>query len=95
MVLGYYTIIFFFNMKSSSLLLLASCFLGATAKATQTDMKKRVAVDDGKIVLHQVCNSGMDNTEVSSLKKAVEMIKERLDKNEAKGKGAICWFINL
>lgn len=71
-------------MKSSSLLLLASCFLGATAKATQTDMKKRVAVDDGKIVLHQVCNSGMDNTEVSSLKKAVEMIKERLDKNEAK-----------
>ena len=63
-------------MKSSFLLSLAGCFLGIAAKTTQTDVKKRVSVDDGKIVLHQVCtNSGMDSAEVSSLKKAVEMLK--------------------
>ena len=83
-------------MKSSSLLLLASCFLGTlAAKTTQTDTKKPVPVDDGKIVMHQVCNSGGDDAQVSSLRKEVEMLKERLDKNEAKGKGAICWLIYL
>ena len=83
-------------MKSSSLLILAGCFLGVTAKTSQTDMNKPVAVaDDGKIVLHQVCNSERDNAEISSLKKVVEMLKERLDKNEAKGKGATCWLIYL
>ena len=59
-------------------------------------MKKQVSVDDGKIVLHRVCtNSGMDSAEVSSLKKEVEMLKERLEKNEAKGKGVICCRVNL
>lgn len=80
-------------MKSSSILVLVGCFLAAAAKTTQIDMNKRVAVDDGKIVLHQVCNSERDNVEVSSLKKAVEMLKERLEKNEAKGKGTIYWLV--
>ena len=83
-------------MKASSLLLLAGCFLGVTAKTTQTDMSKRGAVtDNGKIVVHQVCNSEKNSAEVSSLKKAVEMLKAGLDKNGAKGKGAICWLIYL
>ena len=80
-------------MKSSCLkLLLAGCFLAVAVKTTQTDTNK--PVDDGKIVLHQVCNSGRDNVEVSLLKKALEMLKERLDEFEAKGKGAICLLIN-
>ena len=83
-------------MKSSSLLILVGCFLGVTAKTTQTDMNKRVAVaDNGKIVLHQVCNSESGNADISSLKKVVEMLKERWDKNEAKGKGVTCWLIYL
>ena len=93
---GYRKTIFFFAMKLSFLLLLFGCFLGVTAKTTQTDINKRgVVADNGKIVLHQVCNSERGNAEISSLKKVVEMLKERWDKNEAKGKGATCWLIYL
>ena len=81
----------FFEMKSSSLLLLAGCFLGTVAaKTSQNDTNEHAPDYDGKILIHQVCNSGKDNAEISSLKKAVERLKERLDKNEAKGKGTIC-----
>ena len=80
---------FAFDMKSSYFLLLASCILGTLA---QTDAKKLVPVDDGRIVMHQVCNSGTDDAEISSLKKEVETLKERMDKDEAKGKKAICTF---
>ena len=78
-------------MKSSAFLLLASYFLGTvTAKTIQADTNKPVPVDDGKIVMHQVCNPGTVNADVSSLKKEVEMLRkeliQRLDKSEAKGK---------
>lgn len=83
-------------MKSNfTWLLLAGCFIGtAVAKSSQTDINKPVAVDDGKIVLHQIFNSGTAKAEISSLKKEVEMLRkdvtQLLDKNEAKGKRAIC-----
>jgi len=83
-------------MKSSSPLLLVSCILGTVgAKTPQTDTKNLVPVDDGKIVIHQACNSGGNDAEVSSLRKEVEMLKERLDKDKAKGKKAFCWVIYL
>lgn len=75
-------------MKSNfTWLLLAGCFIGmAVAKSS--------SVDDGKIVLHQIFNSGTAKAEISSLKKEVEMLRkdvtQLLDKNEAKGKRAIC-----
>jgi len=83
-------------MKSNfTWLLLAGCFIGtAVAKSSQTDANKPVAVDDGKIVLHQIFNSGTAKAEMSSLKKEVEMLRkdvaQLLDKYEAKGKRAIC-----
>lgn len=75
-------------MKSNfTWLLLAGCFIG-------TAVAKSSSVDDGKIVLHQIFNSGTAKAEISSLKKEVEMLRkdvtQLLDKNEAKGKRAIC-----
>ena len=86
-------------MKSNfTFLILAGCFIGtAVAKSSQADASKPVAVDDGKIVLHQIFNSGTAKAEISSLKKEVDILRkdltQLLDKNEDKGKRAICWLI--
>ena len=83
---------------SSTIFFLAVFFLGTVAaKTMQTDVSKRSqgSVNDGKIVMHQLCNSGMAKAEVSSLKREVEMLRkeltQRLDKNETEGK----WVIDL
>ena len=87
---------YFVEMKLSSyFLLLASCFVVTFAsKPTQTDANKPVPVDDGKIVLHQIFNTGTAKAEISSLRKEVEKLRkdltQLLDKNKTKGKGAIC-----
>jgi len=70
-------------MKSSSLFLLASCILGTLA---EIDAKKLVPLDDGKIVMHQVCNSGGDDAEVSSLRKEVETLKNDWTRTKPKVK---------
>ncbi|KAJ7388172.1 hypothetical protein OS493_039424, partial [Desmophyllum pertusum] len=72
-------------MKSSSILLLTVLFLGSlAAKIAQTsakavsDANKSTQAGDGKIVIHQDCNSGPSNEEVSKLKKEVEMLRKEL-----------------
>lgn len=87
---------YFVEMKSSwYFLLLASCFVGTVAsKPTQTDANYPVPVDDGKIVLHQIFNPRTAKADISSLRKELEKLRkdliQLLDKNETKGKGAIC-----
>ena len=87
-------------MKSSLFLLLTTFFVGiVAAQPIQTDANKQLHVDDGRIVMHQTCNPGTGNAEVSSLKKEVEMLRkevtQRLDKSEAKGKLMIFFSQNL
>lgn len=86
---------------SSAVFFLAGFFLViVAAKTTQSDVSKpsQGSVNDGKIVMHQLCNSGMAKAEVSSLKKEVEMLRkvltQRLDKNGTKGKWEIL-LVNL
>ena len=76
----------------SEVFVLAGFFLGTVAsKTTQTDVIKpsQGSVNDGKIEVHQLCNSGGAKAEVSSLKNEVEMLRkeltQRLDKNGTKG----------
>ena len=75
-------------MKLSSVLFLAGFFLGSfAAETTQTGAGKPSpgSVSDGKIVMHQVCNSGPSNVEISSLKKELKMLRKELNKNGTRG----------
>ena len=80
-------------MKSlRSVLLLAGFFLGSLAtNSTKTNASKPAqgSLGDGKIVVHQLCNSGPSNVEISSLKKELKMLRKELnrpfDKNGTKG----------
>ena len=77
----------------SAVFFLAVFFLGTVAsKTTQTVVGKpsHGSVNDGKIEVHQLCNSGAAKADVSSLKNEVEMLRKeltpRLDKNGTQGK---------
>ena len=75
-------------MKLSLVLFLAGFFLGSfAAESIQTDVGKPSpgSVSDGKIVMHQLCNSGPSNVEISSLKKELEMLRKELIKNGTRG----------
>ncbi|KAL9960060.1 hypothetical protein ACROYT_G033461 [Oculina patagonica] len=78
-------------MKLRSVLFLAGLFLGSiAAKTTQTGASKpsQGLAGDGKIVMHQLCNSGPSNVEISSLKKELKELRKELnrpyDKNGTK-----------
>lgn len=77
---------------SGTVFLLVGVFVGVVAtKTTPTNASKpsQRSVNDGKIEVHQFCNSGAAKAEISLMKKEVEMLRrdltQRLDQIQQKG----------
>ena len=80
-------------MTTTFVVFLSIC-LGAIAANTSQirNLSAGNGKTDGKVVVHQICNSAATTVEITSLKKEVETMRkeltQRLDKMNSKGKRA-------